>query len=463
MSGTRPPNKDDSTEESSKDSVAQNEERQKKLKTDQPHTQSTSSTSSAAIARSSDPPPARANSFSFVPRQVTTAKRKSNNALPAISSVPSPATASSSNNLISSLLSRAQPTSAYASSSASVASSSLDEKATHNVPGYLILENQFAAIGNIAKLIAPIGEKQNKEDIDIYAISYGIILMSETLDNIKKNYLSYFTNHSRQIGIDYGFTTTTNNFENTLTAIKTIRDSLADHFIRIPSMKKFESFANLFILEDNFYKLAILNKQNIDSANPLSNKMLPQLNLLAKSFVNINTHSVSYADRLGFMISSLKRISEIKQLSDESVPYKSQAVAMLFVIAGTCARELARTNKERSPEEQLDQRNKSAERLRIFYETREGQTCIDLFNDLNRVRRNFAHNNDVRNNDLRNPEALKRVVSAENEEEYLERINPYIKNIVEALGQEYKPRPIVPPPTNNLPQPEEAASMRMKR
>lgn len=174
MSGTRPPNKNDSAEDSSSatpNSPDQNEERQKKIKADQQPPQSTQSTSSfsgmtsptanpqlSSPSSSSNPPPARTSSFPFVPRPVMSAKRKSDSALPTSTPASSAVTVSLSSNLISSLLARAEPT----APSAPVAISSLDEKPIPKAPGYLILESQFAQVGDIAKLIAPLGEKQNK-------------------------------------------------------------------------------------------------------------------------------------------------------------------------------------------------------------------------------------------------------------------------------------------------------------
>jgi hypothetical protein len=413
MSRTRPQNDEDNAAKTPKeDSSLENDERQKKHKADQstnetpslysgidpvaspPKTFSSSSFSSSATTKST--------SLGFVPRQL---KRKPD-PIPASSSTPIPVrlAATSSSKLITSML---------ASVSATSSSSASFEAKPVKTENYIKLEVQLSRLGDLAHLIAPIAAKQNKVEADFHAISYSLILITERLDYIKKFHTTIYNENINQLLIDYKFKTSMHTLETTIDALPHIRNVLSDHYIRIPIKINLH---DLFNLQDDMAKLATLNKHHENGDDPFFNKSTTWLNKMDKLFIhaNVEDKTVSYSNRVTTILTSLDTIHSIKSADPElSSLQATYEAAMLYVIVGTCARELSRSTDVR---------------LTAFFATDAGAMIKNQLENLVGIRNTAAHYVDSSSS------VLKALIQNTHEETLRSNLNVHIPTLTAALA-----------------------------
>jgi hypothetical protein len=351
----------------------------------------------------------------FIPRPVAT-KRKSetNLAKPTselasrVSSTSSSPRVPSSNTLISQLLS---------------SPNSKIDKTESESPGFLAFETAYSQLGKIAKEIAFLGDKDNKQDKEIYAISYGFILMSAAISKIKQFQSSNYEKNLKILEKEYGFDSNMHSLKDTLQNIENIRVLLADHFIRIPHAK----FESLFNLQDDLRRLSVLAIKNSNVRTDYDTGMCPQINEMAKEADKIKAHSVSYIDRFSYIISSLKRIQNIKaEVGQENNPINLYAVAMLYVISGTCAREIVRSKEDHK---------------HSFENDEDSQKLSDSLAELNVIRDRLAHNNG-----LSDPEKLKQQFVEISDAELVNKFTSQISTIERILKKTYAEKSIIAPP-----------------
>lgn len=217
-------------------------------------------------------------------------------------------------------------------------SSNVPDAKSSTSASYQALENIFKQIAKVATDLLPAANREQKTDKDFYAISYGLILIdtlikdTSRIADVAKN-LPLICNKS-------GFVDSrSSQFSDIIKQISNIRNMLSDHFIRIPTNVQ-NSLYN--VLGPDFERLG-----NFAAIEPQENEgcKLGTISAISNSLTKIQNLNVAYRDRVSYLLSSLKIIDNIKQqynshqASDKI--HDQYAISMLYIVAGTCAREIS--------------------------------------------------------------------------------------------------------------------------
>src|SRR5579883_1793376 len=179
--------------------------------------------------------------------------------------------------------------------------------------------NDSKLFGRIANYLTQLPLDNN---LNIFAKSYGFIVMGAIAENLLRS-----TSRAELLGKSYGFS----NFNQLLHQTSAIRNLIADYFIRIKDLH--------YILDCNFEleAFSVLESENEQQTGGRLTGWKNRADVIELT----RKHSVKMIDQFAYILDALRKIHEIVAYDPEiSSDASAFAIAMLYVIAGTCARDL---------------------------------------------------------------------------------------------------------------------------